>query len=382
MDIQRFLPINEYNAAIGANFPSAANVFATINDLSSFVSGNIYTTDGTLSGNRTIDANSNNVAFINVGGWSVNASGNLIFASNALVKFICPSGRIELDGKTGVKTSTPVAELTVKALSNGTDQAFAVRDNVDSLNLFSVLGNGQVNIGNPVSSASKVHIKGNDLGIALRVDADNVQNMIYIEEYSPGAAFMGIATNTQINNSRLSVNGNVSTSGVMSIGNAGIFGSAFSMPDNYNIVIGGTNRFGVTSSTTVVDAGSNNEILFRDAADRTYGKFDTNMFEITSVPTNVGSQIQNEVFNIYSQYWDGAVTQLKQAQIKHNITAAPSGTSQLDFSIGGVLKMTLTQAGDIETLGNTNGLVVLDRTDTNRYRIYTDAGVLYTELVP
>ena len=37
--------------------------------------------------------------------------------------------------------------------------------------------------------------------------------------------------------------------------------------------------------------------------------------------------------------------------------------------------------GDIETLGNTNGLIVLDRTDGNRYRIYTDGGDLHTELV-
>jgi hypothetical protein len=40
----------------------------------------------------------------------------------------------------------------------------------------------------------------------------------------------------------------------------------------------------------------------------------------------------------------------------------------------------LTANGDVETLGNTNGVIVLDRTNGNRYRIYTDGGVLNTEL--
>jgi len=41
----------------------------------------------------------------------------------------------------------------------------------------------------------------------------------------------------------------------------------------------------------------------------------------------------------------------------------------------------LTVNGDIETLTNTKGFVVLDRTNATRYRIYTDNGVLYTEAV-
>jgi len=40
----------------------------------------------------------------------------------------------------------------------------------------------------------------------------------------------------------------------------------------------------------------------------------------------------------------------------------------------------LTVNGDVETLTNTKGLIVLDRTDGNRYRIYTDGGVVKSEL--
>jgi len=59
----------------------------------------------------------------------------------------------------------------------------------------------------------------------------------------------------------------------------------------------------------------------------------------------------------------------------------PSGGGNAGF---GTLTPTslVTVNGDVETLGSFNGLVVLDRTNGNRYRIYTDNGVLNTELVP
>jgi hypothetical protein len=40
----------------------------------------------------------------------------------------------------------------------------------------------------------------------------------------------------------------------------------------------------------------------------------------------------------------------------------------------------LTVTGDVETLGNTDGLIVLDRTNATRYRIYSDGGVLSIEV--
>ena len=46
-----------------------------------------------------------------------------------------------------------------------------------------------------------------------------------------------------------------------------------------------------------------------------------------------------------SEYWDGAASQTKEFEIIHNITAAPSGVSQVDFSIGGTAILTLKDAG-------------------------------------
>ena len=48
-NIKRDLPNDEYNAAVNANSPSAANPFATIAD-----AGSIYTTDGTIAVNRLV----------------------------------------------------------------------------------------------------------------------------------------------------------------------------------------------------------------------------------------------------------------------------------------------------------------------------------------
>jgi hypothetical protein len=42
----------------------------------------------------------------------------------------------------------------------------------------------------------------------------------------------------------------------------------------------------------------------------------------------------------------------------------------------------LTVSGDVETTGAGNGLIVEDGIDGNRYRIFTENGVLFTELVP
>jgi myo-inositol-hexaphosphate 3-phosphohydrolase len=50
----------------------------------------------------------------------------------------------------------------------------------------------------------------------------------------------------------------------------------------------------------------------------------------------------------------------------------------MEINAGG--NITAQGVRDFETISNTKGFVVLDRTDGNRYRIYTDGGVLNTEL--
>jgi hypothetical protein len=53
-DIELLLPADVYDALYGANAPASGNVFATINDLAGFVSGNLYTIDGTVPDGRKV----------------------------------------------------------------------------------------------------------------------------------------------------------------------------------------------------------------------------------------------------------------------------------------------------------------------------------------
>lgn len=54
-DIRQLLPKDVYDAALGANSPTAANPFATIADLTG--GSNLYNADGTLTNSRTINGN-------------------------------------------------------------------------------------------------------------------------------------------------------------------------------------------------------------------------------------------------------------------------------------------------------------------------------------
>jgi hypothetical protein len=75
MDILRFLPNNEYQAAINANAPTALNPFVTIADLAG-LGNNIYNADGVLTGNRNVDLAGNDLTFDTGGGGKISISEN------------------------------------------------------------------------------------------------------------------------------------------------------------------------------------------------------------------------------------------------------------------------------------------------------------------
>jgi len=63
MDILRLLPDDEYQAAVGANAPTALNPFATIADLIPDTDTNIYNTDNSLTGNRIVTGAGSSLTF-------------------------------------------------------------------------------------------------------------------------------------------------------------------------------------------------------------------------------------------------------------------------------------------------------------------------------
>ena len=135
--IARFLPNNEYLAAVNANLPSLANPYATIADLAGFVSGNIYTTDGIITEERTVSggigiainsihwnlwdtynilpADSFNVKNpaeekifgIDIGAKSISVKGDLTISESAVASQIL-NFQDEVNARTGTLTNAPL----------------------------------------------------------------------------------------------------------------------------------------------------------------------------------------------------------------------------------------------------------------------------------
>lgn len=204
MNIQRFLPINEYNAAIGANTPSASNVFATIADLTG--GDGIYSGSGTVP-STTVATLTDSIKFgsafisnskVIIGSTSTPSSATLVVkgvTNSSTTNFAIYSGTLSGRIDFGVSANNPnismynsagvqqvnfdsgsssswtlrpfgvnmvggTARLSVKALSNGTDQAFRIRNNTDTLDLMKVQGNGRVAIGNITTPTSILTVDG------------------------------------------------------------------------------------------------------------------------------------------------------------------------------------------------------------------------------
>lgn len=104
MDILRLLPKDAYDAAVGANSPSASNVFATVADT-------LYGGDGTLAGNRVITGGGNDITWNGLGtsthntvNFSVNATASAGMTSSgagAVALENTGSGNVTLSVNTG-----------------------------------------------------------------------------------------------------------------------------------------------------------------------------------------------------------------------------------------------------------------------------------------
>lgn len=105
--------------------------------------------------------------------------------------------------------------------------------------------------------------------------------------------------------------------------------------------------------------------------------------------TNIGFQLNSTNGYLRMNVTGGAANALiytNGAATGLTLSGAVAGTAHLTINSSGNVGIgtapatsKVTVSGDIETINNTNGLIVLDRTNATRYRIYTDGGVLYTE---
>lgn len=202
----------------------------------------------------------------------------------------------------------------------------------------------------------------NDLGVEkARFGFDQTTSSGILELNNSGGLFFsandGIVLINKVapfSTAVLSVQGSAAISSSLSLGNEPIISASLSMPDNWKMIIGGTARLGANSGTTYLDAGNDNVIEVRNNSNFVYSKYNNNLFELNSIAASVSFQTRSYDFNIYGQYWDGATTQLKQAQIKHNVTTGITGESQIDISIGGTVMATIDEDS---TAGNTRFLI-------------------------
>jgi len=255
----------------------------------------------------------------------------------------------------GVNMVGGTARLSVKALSNGTDQAFRIRNNTDAYNLTEVRGNGATIFGNnPSGTIDYGHTFKTDSltysGKLMQITSENSGTDYY--NFNAGSLIVSsvnTASGGFINSvARISFTATFTNSNISSRYDGD---NALSF-QNDNVVAG--------SLSTVYNDNENNgfRVYLRNGTSKYVG--DTVMAAKSLARVQIGG--------------NGSYASIPSTTAKVSIDG-DSYTNALDVT-GSVIVN-----GDIETLGNTNGLVVLDRTDTNRYRIYTDNGVLHTELI-
>lgn len=90
--ILRTIPADHYDALLGANSPSAGNVFATMADIAAVPSVNIYNSNGSLTANRTVSG-AFDLDFANSGNFF--RTGNITFTQGA-------NRRLDLQQSTGL----------------------------------------------------------------------------------------------------------------------------------------------------------------------------------------------------------------------------------------------------------------------------------------
>jgi len=293
-------------------------------------------------------------------------------------------------GNVGIGTEIDAgAKLSVRALSTGTNKAFVVRNSADSSDLLKVQGNGRVAIGNITTPAAKLQIlgEGTTTGIGLRVtDSGGLRNLSIFDS---GQIVLGRDTS----------------------GTYG-FGVNIKSYDNVNFMAiedsGGNDYYTFKAGSMYIRSAANIAAIKMD------GQANVDATEIRGVYNG------NHDFEIYNPVAAQVIAKFRTASNVGGTTAG--GIVHLDMANNGGVKIggnqtyvaadkfsvrnasnvylfnvletgnvsigtatatsKLTVNGDIETLGNTNGIIFADRTDGNRYRTYTDGGVLHTELVP
>lgn len=425
MDILQLLPKDIYDAAVGGNTPSSLNVFATMNDLAALSFDNMAIADLTLTGDRTHDGDNNSLLFQNLSAFTVTASGGFFLTNTGAGTITLNnsgSGDVIIDTNTGnvslnnlftvsssgavginqspasgrllnvkgntnniasYQAATGTSSILIDSVSNYIEETFtdgvtsvaAITTNPSRYNYFvrpTTFGTNALNSG-------MVHIRGGGGDILHTEDVSGTDAFIVQSDrkvWSRGVHFQIGGSSVDVNDRGLTVDNGASTTfnfltlknnatiyhrigreGWASFGK-GLTTGVYHDIDTTNVALNFATGLKVTN-----DSPSTNTVAYKG------GHIIMNGATLTGGDPNIGLQLEAD------NHADGSNYALYIPANKGAVSIGYDVTANLPTSL-------LTVAGDIETIGSSNGLIVEDRTNGNRYRIYTDGGVLYTELVP
>ena len=402
MDITRFLPNNEYQAAVGANSPSASNVFATVADT-------LYGGDGTLSGNRTVTGGGNNLTFSNVGvfnafasnaslvlgtgpgDWILSGAGSGQVSASATLAIQSFSGNVNLLG-----TNVTIQSLiypNADGLANHvmkTDGAGNLSF-VDINTLISVssiyTANGTIGSGRVVTLTDTVAFGGalllNANGSSTFNDSAVASGDVIMKGLADPRLFVADASSDRVGigttaapQGKLNVQGNTNGAAQYtfvtfnSVGGAGIYhrddgfiGLRTNAPSGFSENVRMQGQATVTNGGLLVCAGT--------SATNTYADLNSGLVNSGAV---FGFNAATNTNNVNFKVFNNTDTDLL-------VVSSSGGDGKVGvMTADGNITSTFTVTGDMEVIGQTEGLILQDRTSGTRYRVYIDAtGVLHTE---
>ena len=410
--ITRFLPDNEYKAAIGAASATATNVFATIADLATLGNG-IYTGSGSLSAPTTVTMTPvNNLTFV---GGNLKIKGltdpNLFVANYSTDSVSMGNGTMRV-------SNLPISKINVNiASSNTSANGATVKMRNTSTSSSSTLTLERSNGGFAAlyintSSGSAIHIasgeiygantiSGISLGSGFGFDASSrIESIIqgsYIEGYRASMYNTGNQTGFYAAGTSGSSTGGIQTgfsalnlTGTASL-SVGFYASIAAQGNSSTIVSGVSidwNGGGSGTTVTGIQKGFDLNMKTTNVANETVSG------AIYGADFLLGTGSSSDVFgNItghkitFNNTVGSTIAKAIGLEIDMGNSSTVATTSYAMTVLGGnsgfgvinPISM-VTILGDVETTGNGNGLIVADSVTGTRYRILMTNGVLTTQL--
>jgi len=397
--ISRYLPDNEYKAAISANAPTALNPFATMADLSG-LGENMANADLILSDHRTHDGNGFDYDFSNLGEYILQTAGLLTLESDGGIEIKSTSGDLliqtitagnnivfdmqnngaivlPLNADPTVNVTTPLSGmLSYNSTSdepeyyNGTSWVSLAGGGGGGNTLYtandSLVGDRTVGMGAfklSLSGTGKMFV-GAEVGTA-KFNVDNGTGTGFTTSFSRDFdAGVGLNGHLFTVNPRGSEVRKVRTNGTaFSIFNEWTIGSSrksfdfiASVNNNYFSIFQSTN--GTTENVRIGEIGSwwvpRNTTAFGFGFGHTSPTAGSVHVKNMDVRMD-GASLSTEFFFDYSAN-------------RTHIGAGTTGLSKLNIY------------GDLEIVGGANGSIYEDRTTTTKYRVYIDNNQLLWEV--